>query len=456
MPRPIDPSGFSLVVQLRFQDQSGGENVVPLWTRGSRGATSGSRASLFFGDEYLDVPIVGGVTVNMGLGMDSEISVPIAAPLDLGLALLNSVVVQIGNRLEIQLSYPKLGLSTPWFTGLTIRPDFEIGEDGFSATLKAVGVAYAGHRTAGDTLWNDTSYEAILREIASRQYNQWTLDVPARDGADDPLYLDRQSVSQQMLSDWVFVNQIGRFSGCDLALVWEQSGEAVLRVRRRASEFAAAPRYTFQFRGQIDMVSRFPILNFAAEGEMVSLPRGGARVVWDDIDPVTGENRGGVVTQDDRQAVVQRLNSSSVQPGAESGGAALLPGDSGERLAVPVASQAESPDEVAASRSDEAAVRGGFAATLTTIGIPDLLPGEMVRVVGLGDMFGGNYLVTNMTHEASDFWTMELKLLSNAQGGEQAIAEIVRSQYEDFNAREGAPQADPDSGASVDVDAEPA
>jgi len=458
VPRPIDPSGFSLEVRLRVIDTG---DVYPLWVGG--GAPVGGGTSMFFSmaGHFDDIPVVEGATIDIALGINSDITIPISAGFDLGLALLDSQLFQIGNRLEVRIQYPKIGLSTPWFSGLTQRPDFEIGEEGFGGTLKAVGAGYAGQRSSGRDQWENASYADVLSDISDRPYNGWQLVLPDEDGgADDPLYVSRPSVSQHLMSDWVFINHLARLSGCDVRLIWAQDGVPTLEVLRRSDEFAAEPRYTFRFRGQIDNISVFPIYTFSAEGEEVSLPRGNAQVVCSDIDPGSLSIVGAEVTQDQRQEVVPRMGAEAVEPGgaattADQAVSAVLPAE-GEHLVVPAADQGQNQRDAVNRRADEAAARGGFHATLTTMGMHDLLPGEVIRIDGIGSLFSGNYLVIGVTHEVSDGWDTTLKLLSNAQGGEGAIVEVLRRQWSGFNDRQPPERGDPDSGADVDVGSEPA
>jgi len=71
-------------------------------------------------------------------------------------------------------------------------------------------------------------------------------------------------------------------------------------------------------------------------------------------------------------------------------------------------------------------MRAGLNATITSFGIPYLLPDAMVRLKGLG-IFDGNFGVDGVTHSASESgWTMSIKLLSNALFGDAVSNQLAR------------------------------
>ena len=433
MPDVLDPSGFQVSVVLRA-----GGDTFPLWMGGA--IQDGS--TIYQGEDasdvlYNDIPVVESVQIDIGMGLIGKITVEIATTYDLGLQLLQSSLFAIGSVLEVQIGYPRIGKFTPWFAAMAAKPSISINpDDGLTATLNCEGGAFAAARSASGRTYSGT-YRSIIEEIASREENRWNLDIPTP-GADDPLIVERGSVSQGNRTDWMFVQYICRMSNYDCWITSVDTGLNVLRLRRREDHMAGVPRRTFVCRGQCDFINSFPILTFESSAEGVWLPQGARQARSTDIDIRT--RRGGdsdtVVRVEDTNVPVLP-GDTTTGDGSEVSEGVVISVEASERDSrdgTRVVHPAHSPErtsEVLTSMVTERRQHGGLNATFSTIGIPDLYPGEAVKLVGLG-IFNGNYVVESISHTAAPGdWSMSVKLLGDgvdARGMETALSRI-RERY---------------------------
>lgn len=461
MPDVLDPSGFQIAVVLRA-----GGDTFPLWMGGA--IQDGS--TLYQGEDasdvlYDDIPIVESVQVDIGMGLIGKVTVEIAATYDLGLKLLESALFAIGSVLDVQIGYPRISKFLPWFSTMTSKPSISINpDDGLTATLNGEGGAFAAARGGSSETFTGT-YASIITAIANQESNQWNLDIPPppKEGSgEDPLYVERESISQGNRTDWMFVQYLCRMANCDC---WispdpEVRGANLLRVRRRADSMEGKPRYTFVSRGQCDFINRFPILSFETSAEGVWLPPGSRGNTIADVNIRTR-------TVDPEETVRPEDTDVPVLPGDTTTGdgaeevdgtviaAEPVPRDArgvGRRIVHPRHSP-ESALEVLRRMATEGRQHGGLNASFTTIGIPDLFPGEAVKLVGLG-IFSGNYVVESVAHSAAPGdWSMTVKLLGDgvdARGMETGISRV----YDRYNQQEADEVEESGGGGATDINPE--
>lgn len=71
-------------------------------------------------------------------------------------------------------------------------------------------------------------------------------------------------------------------------------------------------------------------------------------------------------------------------------------------------------DEKARQLADNGAIWGNVIARLTTPGVPDLAPYDIVRVEGVGESFSGDYIVLNVKHKiGANGYDMDIKIVRN-------------------------------------------
>lgn len=468
MPPPLDPSGFQMIVRVR--DDEGQEFL--LWTNatGTSQFVNEARASLEGASEAgsgqltgVDLPVVESLNIELNLGLNGKLTVNVAAPYDLGLRMLNSSLFKIGNVIEAQLGYPRSGRFTSWFSAMAAKPAIRISaDDGLVATFNGEGGAFASLRSASSRTFEAQSYRQIVQDIADR--HRWTTSFPDPVN-DSPLDRERERVSQNGYSDWGFINQLCRQANVDVFLGAdaEQVGRTQLRVRRRQEDHEAAPVRTYVMRRQIDMINVFPILDYESDSLGVWLPRAAQSVAYADINALDRE-----VLRD--AASIATGNIPGLNPVEPSGTGSRIIGDHlsqvfseqrnaqdfGEFMTLSSRDPSRRPEEVAQAHRDESAMRGALNATITTLGIPEQLPGELVAIKGTGRL-DGTFQVHGLTHQAMPGeWTMTMRLMNNSTETD-LIAAFFQVQPPSTN-REEAPEASANDsdGGGAEVDATPA
>jgi hypothetical protein len=411
----LDPSGFQIAVIVKRSDVR-----FPLWVGGARR----DDASIFVDPtvEFPDIPIVESVSIEIGMGLMAKIGIEIAAPYDLGVALLQSRLFTIGSIIEAQIGYPKISRFIPWFSAMQSKPSINLSqEEGLSATLNGEAGAFASMRNSSPRTYNG-SYADIINEISKHESNNWTLSLPLPSGGDDALYTPREGVSQGNSPDWPFIMRLCRLANCDAYIAQDpqQAGRNRIVVLRRSDSMSEIPRFTFVSRGRADFINTYPLLEFESTAERVWLPANYGEVRASEIDPDTGaiiDARAGPETSGVTRAPGPAgAGDTPVRTDGTTAALRSLPRDdqdTGERIA-PSARASATPQEVVSARSEEGQQGGGLNANMTSFGLPELLPGEVIRIEGAG-IFNGNYGVETVQHRASaEEWTMSVKLLSNS------------------------------------------
>lgn len=423
----LDPSGFQIAVKIVTPERQ----TFPLWwtpTGAAESAESGATVDAALGadgDQLLSgLPCIESVNIEIALGMNSKLTVSIGTGFDIGLAVLRSALLRIGNVVECQVGYPRISRFMPWISAMAARPEVQINPDeGLTATINGEGGAFIALRGSRSAEYTNLSYVDIIRQILTNDgYRNVQLEVPDTNGADDPLYVTRERMSQSNQSDWFFIQYITRSANCD---AWmepsrDREGQQVLKVVRRTEVLGTTPRFVFVMRGRPDFDVYFPILSFETQGEGVWLPGAATSVRTGGINPDTLETLDLVASRED--STVPATGDAAV-----SGDAGATVEDTDVRLAHPTEGDTAG-DHLYVSERDprgqlvvaevhqtESAIRGGgVQVSITSIGIPDLFPGEIVGIQGMG-MFDSLYLVQKVTHSVSaEEWSMTLDLVNNA------------------------------------------
>jgi len=424
----LDPSGFQMSVIVT--NPTDGVRV-PLWTKQTSsdvpnlggglgdalgmvddalglGAGGGSGSSDLLG---LDLPIVESVTIELALGMVAKTTINIATPFDLGLKLLESALFRVGNIYEVQLGYPKLGRFTPWFWTVAQKPSIKInGDEGLTATLNGAG-SMASLRGESAKVYEGMSYKQIIEDIAKT--HKWNTVFKEATGLleslasagfgseEHPLEKKRTKVSQGNATDWFFIQKMARDSGCDafLAPSLEDDGGNVLYIKKRKESLKRPPLYKFLMRGNTDFLATFPMLDFEIEPVGVYLPGGAIKTSSRDLDPLSKKVLDTEVTSD--TAIEATLGNGKLPDSTEK----LVEGvmvqlaatdgvqRTGQFMPVSARDPREAKDVCQANR-DLLAFRGGINANMSSYAIPELFPGSVVELAGVG-IFNSNYWISD-------------------------------------------------------------
>lgn len=463
MPEPLDPAGVQMLVRVR--DDEGASFL--LWTLSSdqvigqalEGAPQAAAGSL----AGVDLPVVESVDIELNLGLNGRLTVQIAAPYDLGMRMLDSSLFKIGNVIEAQIGYPRLGRFTPWFSAMAAKPGLRISaEEGLVATLNGEGGAFASLRSSSNQVWESQSYRQVVQAVAER--HRWSTSFPDEDTS---TAFDRQRdrISQSGYSDWGFINQLCRQANvdCFMGPDPEEQGRSRLTVQRRRDTNEARPVRTFAMRRKIDMVNVFPILDYESDSLGVWLPRSAESVVTGDIMPDTRE----IIREAASVATAEVPALGEVSP-TGTGGAVIGDHqaqlfspprsvlDAGEFLPLSSRDPSRRPSEVIQAHREEGAMRGALNATIVSFGIPEQLPGELIAMRGLGRL-DGTFQVHGLVHRAmAGEWSMTLTCLNNATSSD-LIANFFQVQPPSTNREEPPdPTTDDADGGGAEVEPVPA
>lgn len=469
----IDPSGFNIEVKVGIDGKD-----IPLWVRQD---DSGPQFDPGIGENgdgggqpLRDLPIVESVGLELNMGLSGKVTIQLWAPYELGVRIINSPLLRIGNILKVRLGYPNLNRFTPWFHATAQKPDVAIdGEQGLVVTMNGDGGAFAAMR--GESALQVTTVAQAIEAMC--ELHEWTCNLPPQSGTDDPLYIERGNMSQSMAPNWRWLHDMARTAQCDIFLgppiaeQGQQRREVLYVVRRRdmmrsrAIEGQTRPIYTFVLKGRTDFKRFFPMLAYTSEFENVWLPRAAVRtstnsINMDDGEEVSAEASGETAAEPAIGGDSQPSAGSVVEDGvkAELAASEDLDGATGEHLYVSPRDPRGQQDMVNAHQF-EAQVRGSIQCQITSYAIPELWPSTLVETVGIGH-FSGLYAIESMTHTANATeWTMEIRLISTALSREFLREGLSREPSDTSDARVEEPISDddPTSGAgSIERTAESA
>ena len=436
----LDPAGFQINVVMNTPDgarfplwmqgfHDGAEVAAVLGTAPQTGGVAAGGTLSGFDLAAMDLPIVESVEIQLSLGLVGKVTVEVSATYELGLLLLDSAFFHVGNTIEVQLGYPRSNRFTPWMTAITSKPSLRVSaEEGLTATLNGEGGSMAALRGVSARTWTGMSYFEIVEAIAKE--HDWDTNLPGDKattaiaevvGGDPGEFLKKRKViSQTNMSDWHFIQHISHASNAHAHLgPSAELGRTTVSVVERKDMFSGEPRFKFISRGNSDFVKVFPALEFETEAEFVWLPGGAVKTTTRDIHcdtkkleefeateatspaPTLGE--GGVPTSANK-----KVESSQVQ---------LVKADGAERageLLYVSCRDPRGPKALAQANRDALAIKGGVTARVTSFGIPELFPGDMIQQDALG-IFNGLYGINELTHTANDTeWNMSMTLLNNA------------------------------------------
>lgn len=446
----FDPAGFQISVVMNTPDGV----RLPLWIKsidqgeggigagmasaagsalsaGGMGAGTGASGGSLSGADLanLDLPVVESASIEISLGLVGKVTVEVTATYELGLKLLDSPFFCIGNTIEVQIGYPRSKRFTPWISAITSKPSLRISPDeGLTATINGEGGAFAALRGVSGKTWEARSYREIIEEIAIE--HDWDVSLPGDSvsaravenlGLEVSEFLKtRPVVSQSQMTDWFFIQHLCLASGCHAFIgPSPDKGRFKLFVKERKSLLAAEPKVRLVSRGRSDFALVFPALEFETEAEFVWLPGGAVRTSTQDLDPDTKQivSHDATAETSPDPALGDAGTPNSAKRKVESINAQLTHTDGTDRTGEFLVVSARDPrgaSAVAQAHRDTLAIRGGVTAKVTTFGIPELLPGDIVQIDAMG-VFNGLYGINSLTHTANDSeWSMSLDILNNA------------------------------------------
>lgn len=366
-------------------------------------------------------------------------------------------------------------LSAP-FQALILEPDISLGVDS-TITLNALGVAgYDASTTQTSRSFNNQTRRAILDELsggpkvstpeaapeslvenhggilgsvseiqpevklsqappASKVRRNLYMDFSTiKPGSDEDNALNQKVVvAQGWKTDWMFMLQIANEAGCWLVMSVKREGDQeknFVQVMATGAHLADRPKYTLRFYDYVQGVlgpthenindaktkvtseGDFPILSVSTQSKQVWLPGSTKALVATGIDSRTG------------RTISKVWSDWNASPSDVTGGGGTTPAPDGNNTSVSKDGTGGAP----ATKSDPGVTVGdqvnksrfatdfsmGIALRVLTLGIPDILPGNVVAVRGVGNRFDFNYGVFTVRHTLGPSgYTTELELVSN-------------------------------------------
>lgn len=386
-------------------------NRWPLWLKQlvpEAQRTSRTGANL----QVESIPYLSELSVKLDLAFAPVIKAVLTPPFAEGRKLLDSSIIEFGySRLEVQFGYaggaPAGVVLSNVFSGQLFEPDIQFGTD-ITITLNAQGDGgFDAATTASTKTYSGVTRRELIQTLASGPGGTRKLKVNTTEAdadADVRARLDfAVDVTGGGYTNWFLIQLLARQVRCWAVIVGDE-----LLLRPRNLLLSSAPTRVFTYfdypAGAIGpSTGVFPILSATSPAKAVYfsgiVQKGlivrdiasatGAVIASVIDDPAVSSGRTG---RGARALDIQHASSRGVITGPE-------PGTEDGRVLAPGAP--DDPVAVATAEADHQEHTGsvGIRLELTTLGIPDLFPGEVFGVRGLGRRFDSvNYGIFEVTH----------------------------------------------------------
>ena len=356
------------------------------------------------GDGKPVLPYVTSVTVDLNLGIHSQITIQMDIPYAEGIRLLSETpYFHRGNIVRVKLGYSFEADSTPFYTGLVVDPGVDISPNGVSVTLVAKGVGALATARCFTGSHNGTMLSWV-EDFATRF--GYELDVGAE--ANEALARETQFNG----SGESFVQLLRVLLGKVKCVMWfdndNDTGRATLHIRKRSEVTSGEPTKKFVMFGQPSKQNNeYPILSWSAPSKASLLSQGSAGVK-----SIYMNERGEIVELDKKEADSDEnaLGDGTLEGGQETeedreSGQKIdkeVEDDEASLFMVNLPGNDDTADDDILARRDELFMGAlGIEATVGSIGVTNLLPTDLVQVVGCSSRFDGLYMLFRVVHTVS-------------------------------------------------------
>ena len=455
---------FGVIVEgkiLTFSgDDAGGRGkFVDLWVSPYNDAVSGT--------DFRALSFVSQISISLTMNFTAKIQLVLTPPYEDALRFLNSSLIKFGvGELHVSLGYSTGSpgnFRTQPYRGLLQKPDVSIGED-VVITLNALGVGYPMNNTGGsepstfpglswagavETVFRHYAKKgkaskggSVLPEASRAEIEHGIIDVselysafseeeqkgvagddniraffknpPDVAGAQQDVEVTAKDakvpvpvINQGPRSDWWFVRETIKNHGLDI----RYSGDKVSVIdpntwlKSIGAEDGSSSRKHFVLRGQVDPSrNMYPILSFNSPTTAVWMGPGIGRSVAQDEARNKAAAEAAAKKADLENTRMARTAKGGFDPDAVTQISSLpqdasrnIPGDPRDPTVVQ-----QMKAEWKAAQMD-----GGITGEFTTIGIPSLIPGEVIQASGFQEfgepasekgLFNKPYGVIEVTH----------------------------------------------------------
>lgn len=399
------------------------EQVYDLWTPQGRGGADTVQPVKLTGftganGQLDDVVIntlsfVESVTVTLGLGYIPQMEVVLSPPFEEGRKLMESDLVDyISSDLTVTFGYYSGTLGSyqsPTFRGILQKPDISFGEE-FTISFTAAGKA--GYTAASNTVTKSAPKKQrrihisdLLKELdLDPAENEWELDSYALSRLQQEIPLSY--AGKTVLS---CVYELARECGCWLNLVTTE-GTSKVKLTSMSKIVGNAPVATLAFHDfhsqQVGpQIGVFPIISASTDTAGIYLGGNAKTFARAGVDKDTRESKSAEVTPRDI-AVTGNKESNQIGVSDPAKSKKLDPSSSHEVDAQDAAKELEM-----ISHANQI----GIELKLECVGVPSLLPGQIVQVVGLSARIDDKYVVRSLTHTISgDGFNTSIDLFQNS------------------------------------------
>jgi len=379
-----------------------------------------------------NLAIVSELSIDISLGSYFVMKVTMRPSYEDGLALMNSDILQIGySKIQARFGYVGTGqVLSPWYTGMVTNPDFTIGVD--------FTLSFQGHAQCGSTLqnqqatrqWVKTTRRVIIEDLAKgsgKEAVPLTVEWPALLGPAESKLLDEDVISfeQGQRSDLLAIGDLLSQSLCTYLLVdspdLPKDGAQRLRVLDQKTRMTGDTTRIFRlfgppsptatskplaagvYGGVVGEGGVFPILSVSSSSKQIFLKGVTKGYIQPKFDEAKKEETPPVVEDVDEKS--QEPTTGPAKNKKSARGPAPSPvhpapdptkgGGGGQKYGDP-----NSPTQQAKNVRDlvQEGISAGITLNIESVGMPDMLPGEIVEVQGLGIKLDGTYSVQKITH----------------------------------------------------------
>lgn len=367
------------------------------------------------------LPYLQDVSIKTEFGVDTNMSITLAPTYEAALSLISKDQewLRMGNTLALRWGYSDVdGGISDWHMGLMMLPEVSFGEQ-ISITVPAVGYGFNVNRVARVRCWSTPDKMRTFEDVAKEIGRFYGLDVKfelnsahAKKQLVDTKRIDLQ---QQGMTDLQFLVRVAGSNGARMVMRNNSIVFVDIGAVLPDSELISA---TFQMYGKIDVENHvFPMDSFEPEslGTLFLENHQGLAMFTGDPNADPSEDAEPVVANakdsDDNSFSANQTVDAPTEEGPPAPGMKNSDGSQNRAKStvkvntdlmqagryVPVAMGADFAEEKAQavlnSARDSDASDQGIRATITTMAIPWLLPGMIVRVSGVGDFFSASYMI---------------------------------------------------------------
>lgn len=421
--------------------------------------------------EAFDLSDVGGLPIIQDLSIEQEeggyytISATLVPTFEQAIPLLESSLFEQGNWLEVEWGYITSDgeIKSPLYKGQLALPEIQLGgETTITLKTEAIYAFSAARQTSTREPFNDMTRLDIMEEVlkGGDPPRLLFIDYDEVEGESlKKLTEDKISAIQGGMTDMAFARRLALECSCTLTITTKDGKD---KVYLKDYETTASAKPTRLFRlmpyGGIYQPTPegvYPAFTVSSSSMYVFLPADTARgVTAPSVDEETREQKMEkleVAAQEAEQESAEADQFAEVNEWMQKkfgpkkskqkkGGGAPKPTPqypgrkegAGGKTTMRDPNEGRNKDQAQGSLTEKSA-QNTINLTIESVGVPDLLPGEVVGFEGAGTRFDGNFRVMRFTHGLSSSGpNSSIDLLRNAHfSSEDRVQEKAETNEQD-------------------------